>query len=214
MYPAVGFTKAQVIEYYVHAANFLLPHLKDRPVTLKRYPEGITGAHFYEKDAPSYTPEWVETFPVPRRMGGSDIRYVVINDMPTLVWSANLANLEIHPFLHRLPRIDRPLALVFDLDPGEGADVLDCARVASLLRRHFEEIKLQSWVKVSGSKGLQLYVPLNTPVNYDVVQPFARMLAETMEKRHPDLAMPPWPRARAGVRSSSIGARTRISKPR
>ena len=189
MYPAAGFTKAQIIDYYVHVAEFLLPHLKDRPVTMKRYPDGVDGPHFYEKDAPAHTPDWVETFPVPRRKGGKDIRYVVINDLATLVWSANLANLEIHPFLHRVPHIDRPSWLAFDLDPGEGADVLTCARVASLLREQFDEVKLQSFAKVSGSKGLQVYVPLNTPVDYGVVQPFARRLAQTLQESHPDLVI-------------------------
>ena len=189
MYPAAGFTKAQVIEFYVRISEFLLPHLKDRPVTLKRYPDGIGGAHFYEKNAPAHTPDWVETFPVPRRMGGTDIRYVVINDLPTLVWSANLANLEIHPFLHRIPHIDRPSYLVFDLDPGEGADVLTCARVARLLRERCRTLNLESLVKVSGSKGLQVYVPLNTPVTYDIVQPFARGLALSLEESHPDLVI-------------------------
>ena len=189
MYPAVGFTKAQVIEYYVRIADFLLPHLKDRPVTLKRYPDGIGGQHFYEKDAPAHTPDWVKTFPVPRRMGGTDIRYVLINDLPTLVWSANLANLEIHPFLHRVPHIDRPSFLVFDLDPGEGADVLTCARVAFLIRERFERMELQSFAKVSGSKGLQLYLPLNGSATYGSVGPFARKLAQTLEESHPDLVI-------------------------
>ncbi|TLY34285.1 MAG: ATP-dependent DNA ligase, partial [Nitrospirae bacterium] len=117
LYPA-GFTKAQVIDYYVRVAPFLLPHLHDRPVTLKRYPDGVRGEFFYEKDAPSFTPKWVKTFPVPRKGGGSPIRYILINDLPTLAWTANLANLEIHPFLHCIPRIDRPTFMVFDLDPG------------------------------------------------------------------------------------------------
>src|SRR5687767_15939589 len=104
LYPS-GFTKAQVIDYYIRVAAYLLPHLKECPVTLKRYPDGVTAEHFYEKDAPSFTPNWVQTFPVPRRSGESDINYILINNPPTLVWSANLANLEIHPFLHRVPKI-------------------------------------------------------------------------------------------------------------
>src|SRR3989442_8637449 len=111
-YPAGKFTKGQVIEYYVRVAPFLLPHFKDRPVTLKRYPDGIRGEFFYEKDAPGFTPAWVKTFPVPRRSGASDIHYILVNDVRTLVWLANLANLEIHPFLHRVPHIDRPTAIV------------------------------------------------------------------------------------------------------
>src|SRR5688572_8749527 len=104
-------------------AGCLLPHIKNKPVTLKRYPNGVQGAHFYEKDAPKFTPDWIQTFDVPRKTGGN-IRYILINDLPTLVWCANLANLEIHPFLHKVPHIDRPASVVFDLDPGEGSDVL------------------------------------------------------------------------------------------
>lgn len=189
MYPAARFTKAQVIDYYARVSRWVLPHLKGRPVTLKRYPDGVTGTHFYEKDAPSYTPDWVKTFPVPRRGGGSDIRYVLIDDLPTLVWCANLANLELHPFLHRAPGIQKPTLIAFDLDPGEGADILSCGRVAILLRELLDRLQLQSFVKVSGSKGLQIYVPLNTPVTYEVTQPFARTLAELLERQQPKLVI-------------------------
>lgn len=184
LYPS-GFTKAQVIDYYIRVSPHLLPHLKDRPVTLKRYPDGVRGEFFYEKDAPGFTPEWVKTFPVPRREGGSDIRYILINDLATLVWCANLANLEIHPFLHRVPEL-RPSYIVFDLDPGPGADVLSCAEVAFLLRERFERMKLACFPKVSGSKGIQVYVPLNTPVTYAETQPFARSMAEALAREHPD----------------------------
>ena len=184
LYP--GFSKAQVIDYYVRIAPVLLPHLKDRPVTLKRYPDGVEGSFFYEKNAPKFTPEWVETFDVPRRAGGKAIRYILINNPATLVWSANLANLEIHPFLHRVPRIEEPASIVFDLDPGEGTDVLNCAEVAFLIRELFENWKLQSLAKVSGSRGLQMYLPLNTPVTYDVTRPLAKAVAEHMEREHPD----------------------------
>src|SRR5438132_7667672 len=165
LYPAAGFTKAQVIDYYVRVSEYLLPHLKDRPVTMKRYPDGVTGSHFYEKNAPKYTPDWVKTFTVPRRNGGT-IRYILINNLATLVWTSNLANLEIHPFLHCAPKIDRPNYIVFDLDPGEGVDVLTCGEVAFELKAMLEDLDLQSFAKVSGSKGMQLYVPLNTPVTY------------------------------------------------
>src|SRR5277367_7088881 len=124
LYPGSGFTKGEVIDYYIRASRFLLPHLKHRPVTMKRYPNGVAGGNFYEKDAPKFTPDWVETFPVPRRAGGKPIRYILINNLATLVWCANLADLELHPFLHRVPKIDRPTSVVFDLDPGEGSDVL------------------------------------------------------------------------------------------
>jgi bifunctional non-homologous end joining protein LigD len=188
LYP-VGFTKSQVIDYYRRVAKYLLPHLKDRPVTLKRYPDGVTGGHFYEKRAPRYTPEWVKTFPVPRSEGGTPIPYILINDISTLAWTANLANLEIHPFLHRVPKIDMPTAIVFDLDPGDRADVLNCAEVALLLKDLFEQLDLQSFVKVSGSKGLQLYVPLNSSATYEVTEPFAHTVAQLLEEKYPSLAI-------------------------
>ncbi|HYO81159.1 MAG TPA: non-homologous end-joining DNA ligase, partial [Bryobacteraceae bacterium] len=172
---------------YIRVSPWLLPHLKDRPVTMKRYPNGVGGEHFYEKDAPGFTPDWVQTFPVPRRAGGPDIRYILINDLPTLVWTANLANLEIHPFLHCVPAISNPTSVVFDLDPGEGADVVRCAEVAFLLRTRLGELGLDSYPKVSGSKGLQVYVPLNQDATYDATQPFAKSLAQRLAREYPRL---------------------------
>ncbi len=187
LYPAAHFTKQQVVEYYLHVARWLLPHLNNRPVTLKRFPDGVRGEFFYEKDAPSFTPKWVKTFPVPRREGGPPIRYVLINDAKTLAWAANMAAIELHPFLHVAPRIERPTAVVFDLDPGEGADVLDCCNIALRLRDVFTALRLKSFAKVSGSKGIQVYVPLNTAVSYEMTQPFARTVAELLERERPEL---------------------------
>jgi LigD-like primase-polymerase/ATP dependent DNA ligase-like protein len=130
MYPGVGLTKGQVIDYYTRVAPYLLPHLKDRPITMKRFPDGIAGEHFYEKDAPSFTPDWVQTYLIPRTSGKSMINYILINDLATLVWSANMANLEIHPFLAKAPNIDVPTMVVFDLDPGEEANILKSCEVA------------------------------------------------------------------------------------
>jgi len=189
LYPGGSFRKGQVIDFYVRISRWLLPHLKGRPVTLKRFPDGVTGEFFYEKDAPAFTPEWVSVFPVARRRGGDPIRYVVIEDLATLVWSANLANLEIHPFLHRIDDVDRPTHVVFDLDPGEGADVLTCARVALLLRDLLAELGLQSFAKVSGSKGIQICVPLNGEVWYGLTRPFAKAIAQLMHARHGDLVV-------------------------
>lgn len=195
LYPGHRFTKAKVLDYYVRVSKYLLPHLKDRPVTLKRFPNGVYGEFFYEKDAPAFTPDWVETFPVPRReRNGPDIRYVVINDLPTLVWLANLANLEIHPFLYRVPRINRPTWIVFDLDPGKGADILTCARVAFMLRELLKQLALESFPKVSGSKGLQIYIPLNTAVTYEETQPFAKAIAELLAAREPNLIVAQMPK--------------------
>ena len=188
LYPGKKFTQADVIDFYVRVSKYLLPHLRDRPITLKRFPDGVFGEFFYEKDAPAFTPAWVKTAPVPRReTSGPDIRYIVINDQATLVWVASLATLELHPFLHRATHLDRPTAMVFDCDPGEGADVLDCARVALMLRDVLHELGFESYVKVSGSKGLQVYVPLNTNVTYEQTQPLARGLAQLLAQREPKL---------------------------
>jgi bifunctional non-homologous end joining protein LigD len=186
LYPGGRFTKAQVIDYYTRVSKHLLPHLKNRPVTLKRYPDGVSGKSFYEKNAPSFTPDWVKTFPVPRREGGL-INYILVNDLPTLVWVANMASLELHPFLHRAPKISTPSYVVFDLDPGEGADILTCAEVALLVRSAFDDLGMKTFAKVSGSKGIQVYVPLNVPVTYAVTQPFAKALAERLAREHPRL---------------------------
>ncbi|MGH7768375.1 MAG: non-homologous end-joining DNA ligase [Candidatus Binatia bacterium] len=184
LYPS-GFTKGQVIDYYTRIAPFILPHLKDRPMTLKRFPDGVRSEHFYEKNAPSFTPDWVKTFPIPRESRGTMINYILINDLPTLVWSANLANLEMHPFLSRVPDIDVPTMVVFDLDPGAGANILNSCEAAFLVKDLLERLQLKSFVKVSGSKGIHLHVPLNTRITYETTQPFARSIAESLENEHP-----------------------------
>ncbi len=185
LYPGSGFTKAHVIDYYTRVAEWLLPHFTGRPVTLFRFPDGVRSKAFYEKDAPKYTPDWVPTTLVPRVAGGEPIRYICVNDRPTLIWCANLASLELHPFLHRAPALDRPTSLVFDLDPGEGADLLLCVEVAFLLRDLLENAGLQCFAKVSGSKGLQLYAPLNTAVTYEETRSFAQAAAQMLEREHP-----------------------------
>ena len=196
LYPGHKFSKAAVIDYYVRISGVLLPHLKNRPVTLKRFPNGVFGEFFYEKDAPAYTPDWVKTFPVPRReKNGPDIRYILINDLPTLVWLAALANLEIHPFLYRAPHMNRPTWIVFDLDPGKGADVLTCGRVALMLRETLADLQLESSIKVSGSKGLQVYVPLNTRTTFEQTRPFAKAIAELLAQQSPDLIVSEMPKA-------------------
>ena len=189
LYPGGKFTKGDLVEYYRRVARFLLPHFRNRPVTLKRYPDGVHGEAFYEKDAPGFTPEWIKTFPVPRREGGPDINYILINDVPTLTWAANMAALELHPFLHRVPKIDNPTHIVFDLDPGEGANIFNCAEVVFLLRDVLTKLRLKSFAKVSGSKGIQVYVPLNTPITYRETAPFARAIAELLERNHVDLVV-------------------------
>jgi bifunctional non-homologous end joining protein LigD len=183
-YPKVKFKKAQVIDYYVRIAPALLPHLRNRPVSLKRYPDGVTAPYFFEKQAPSHRPQWVQTFPVESE--NRRIDYCMINDLPTLVWTSNLANLELHTFLHCAPKIELPTMLAFDLDPGEGADIVLCAQVGLWLRALLVNLGIQSFPKTSGSKGLQLYVPLNTATNYDKTKAFAHALAERLESEHPD----------------------------
>jgi bifunctional non-homologous end joining protein LigD len=187
LYPAVGFTKRDVITYYADVAPVLLAHLEGRPLTLKRYPNGVDHPHFYEKNAPSHRPEWVRTAPI--RAGSKTIEFVVCDDLPTLVWLANLADLELHESLARADAIERPTALAFDLDPGPPATIVECCRVGLLLEGMFRGLGLQSFPKTSGSKGLQVYVPLNTDVTYDVTKPFAKAVAELLEREEPRLVV-------------------------
>lgn len=187
MYPKTGFTKGDVIHYYIEVAPYLLPHVKDRAVSLKRYPDGVEGFFFYEKQCPSHAPAWVKTTKVPKTNGVID--YCVLSDLPTLVWAANLANLELHSFLHRAKSRTRPATLAFDLDPGAPADILTCCQVGLHLQALFESLGLQSFPKTSGSKGLQVYVPLNTSVTYARTKAFAKTVAEALERELPDLVV-------------------------
>jgi bifunctional non-homologous end joining protein LigD len=184
-----GFTKADAVAYYKAISNVLLPHLRNRPVSFKRYVDTISGDSFWEKDAPSFTPKWVKRFPVPRRESGPPIEYIIINDVRTLTWIASVGGIEIHPFLHVIPRIDIATHVVFDLDPGEGADLRDCARVGLVLRDALLALELESLAKVSGSKGIQVTVPLNQPPSrgptHEVTETFARLLADELARRHP-----------------------------
>ncbi len=190
LYPDPGFTKAQVIDYYIRIAPVLLPHLKNRPITLKRYPDGVDGFFFYEKQCPSHRPKWVKTATVPsQRREEKQIDYCVMNDLPALVWAANLADLELHTFLHRAPAITRPTALAFDLDPGPPADIVLCCRVGLWLKAIFDELGLESFPKTSGSKGLQVFVPLNTATSYEKTKPFAHAVAERLEREHPEVVV-------------------------
>ena len=188
-FPESGYKKGEVLAYYSDVAAAILPHLRDRPLTLKRYPEGVTGEHFYEKNAPSHTPDWVKRFAVPRSEGGGDIRYILANDRATLLWATNLGDIEKHVLLARAPKIDVPTSIVFDLDPGEPADILDCARVALHLRDMFAAWGLEIFAKVSGSKGLHLSVPLNVSIGYESTQPFAKAVAELAARQLPKLVV-------------------------
>ncbi len=186
LYPEVGFTKADVTNYYVQVAPALLPHLRDRPLTMKRYPEGVTGFFFYEKNCPTHRPEWVKTVPVWSEGNQRWMQYCVINDLATLVWAANLADLELHTSLSLASNNDRPTAMVFDLDPGAPANIVQCCHVGLRVRDVFDRMGLEAYPKTSGSKGLQVYVPLNTPVSYDQTKEFAHELARLLERETPD----------------------------
>jgi bifunctional non-homologous end joining protein LigD len=183
MYPEVGFTKGQVIDYYTRVAPALLPHLRDRPLTLKRYPNGVDGQFFYEKRCPSHAPAWV------RREQVEKIEYCICDDLPTLVWLANLADLELHPSLSLADDIDRPTVMAFDLDPGEPAGLTECCEVAFILRDALTQLGLESFAKTSGSKGIQVYVPLNADgVDYDQgTKALSHALARHLEAQHPKL---------------------------
>ena len=184
LYPKVGFTKGQVIDYYIRIAPVLLPHLKDRPLTMKRYPDGVEGEFFYEKNCPTHRPKWVQTARVWSEGNQRIMDYCLVNDLPTLVWAANLADLELHTSLSRKNKIERPTMMVFDLDPGAPADIIQCCQVGLWLRDLFGEMKMKSFAKTSGSKGLQVYVPLNTAVTYDKTKDLSRALAQYLEREH------------------------------
>lgn len=183
-YPRVGFTKAQVIDYYARIAPVLLPHLANRPISLKRYPDGVTGGYFFQKQSPPHRPDWIETVPIPT--GRRQIDYCLINDLRSLIWAANLANLELHTFLHQVPEIQKPTILAFDLDPGEGVDILLCAEVGLWIRDRLKDLGIACFPKTSGSKGLQVYVPLNSPASYESTKGFAHQLAQYLADKQPD----------------------------
>ena len=173
LYPATGFTKGQVIDYYTRISPWLLPHLKERLLTLKRYPNGVDQDYFFEKQSPKHRPDWVKT---------------------QAVWSFGnqrnvLADLELHTNLCLASDVNQPTMMVYDLDPGPPANIVQCCQVGLWIRDILADLKLESFAKTSGSKGLQLYVPLNTPVTYDDTKPFAHALAEVLEKQHPDLIL-------------------------
>ena len=194
LYPAAHFTKAEVIDYYRRIAPVMVPHLAGRPITFKRYPNGVDGPSFFEKNCPSHRPPWVRTVEIEssgRRSGRNRtemIGYCLIESAAHLVWSANLAALELHPGLQTAPDLGCPTWVVFDLDPGAPADVLTCGEVALAIRDVLDHLSLTSVVKTSGSKGLQLYVPLNRPeVTFDDTRDFALALGQLLEKQMPDL---------------------------
>jgi len=187
LYPSYGFTKAHILEYYRRIARFILPHLQDRALTLKRYPEGVDQDFFFEKRCPSHRPAWVQTAEV--RHGDEErLTFCLANDLSTLMWVENLASLELHVPLARASSPETPDAMVFDLDPGAPANILDCARVALILRDLLIPLRLTSYVKTSGQKGLHVFVPLNRPgTTFEATKKFSKAVAEIMQKNYPDL---------------------------
>jgi bifunctional non-homologous end joining protein LigD len=189
LYPATGFTKGQVVDYYAHIAPALLPHLAGRPLTLKRYPEGVDAEYFFEKNAPMHRPDWVKTTPIWSGSNRRTVHYILANDLPTLVWIANLASIELHPSLSRADDMATPTMIVFDLDPGPPANIVQCAQVGLWVREIFQHFGLESFPKTSGSKGMQIYVPLNTKTSYEETKAFANAVARLLEHEHPELVV-------------------------
>ena len=218
LYPAVGFTKGQVLDYYTRIAPVLLPHLAERAVTRKRYPDGVDGQVFFEKNAPRGTPDWVrtETLPSPGSSTGREtIDYVIVKDLATLVWTANLASLELHTHMWRLDQ-DSPDLVVFDLDPGAPAQIVECCAVALLLRPLLEADGLAPVVKTSGSKGMQLYARADAFTSAEQTSAYAKGLAQRLEGEHPDLVLHRMTKALRGGKvlvdwSQNSAAKTTIS---
>ena len=183
LWPENGFTKGRMIDYYARIAPVMVPHLAGRAITLRRWPDGVAGQTFYEKNCPSHRPDWLPT----ASMGG--ISYCLLEEPAALVWTANLAAIELHPTLAVAPELQRPTAVVFDLDPGPPADVLTAGRVAQLVREVLDRLGLEAWPKTSGSKGLQLYVPVNGPIGYRETRAFARAVAQLLQRARPDLVV-------------------------
>lgn len=194
LFPETGFTKGQLIDYYVRIAPVMLPHLRDRPVTFRRYPDGVDGQGFFEKHRPVHAPEWVGSMTVPSpTVGGESVEYPVVGDVATLVWAANLGTIEFHvPLWHRGRRRTLPAPpdhLVFDLDPGEGADIVDCCRVAGWITTDAgpeASAAGEVFAKSSGSKGLQLYLPLGGRPTWEKVKAHAHAMATRLESEHPE----------------------------
>lgn len=185
-YPASGFTKGQAIDYYVHIAEVVLPHIRNRPLTMARYPNGVSGPMFYQKRCPEQRPEWVHQTLVWSETYQRDVSFCIIDDVATLVWLVNLAAIELHPFLATAENVYSPTLITFDLDPGPGATLAHCAWVALRLRALLRETGLECYPKSSGKKGLHVNVPLNTPTTYEVTKSFAHTLAQFLEKYYPD----------------------------
>jgi bifunctional non-homologous end joining protein LigD len=191
LYPAAGFTKGQVVDYYARIAPVLVPQLSGHPLTMKRYPGGVGEEQefFFEKNAPKHRPDWIKTAPVWSEGNQRTIYFLLANDLPTLIWIANLASIELHPSLSKAPDIATPTMIVFDLDPGPPANIVQCCQVGLWVRDIFDHFGLRSFPKTSGSKGLQIYIPLHTKVSYEETKTFAHAIARLLEQEHPDMVV-------------------------
>ncbi len=186
LYPEAGFTKGDIISYYERIAPVMLPHLHDRPLTMKRFPEGVKEEYFYHKQCPFFRPDWMSISSIRSDKKNKTVDYCVVNDLASLLWVVNLASIELHVLLSCRQEVTRPTMLVFDLDPGEPADIFDSARTAFRMKEIFETLALQTYIKTSGGKGLHLYVPLNTPTTFDQTKSFAHALAQMLARDYPD----------------------------
>jgi bifunctional non-homologous end joining protein LigD len=188
LWPQAEFTKAQAIDYYARIADAILPHLRGRALTRVRFPDGVESQRFFEKRAPKHTPDWVKTAPIEMGTAGV-LDFIVCDDRATLIWLAQLAALELHPSLALAKKPERPTVLAFDLDPGEPATAVECAQIALRLRELFGELGLECFAKHSGSKGIQVYVPLNTAATFEQTKSYSRAVAQALERAEPDLVV-------------------------
>ena len=186
IFPRTRTTKAQVLDYYVRLADVMLPHLRERLLHMHRYPEGVEGPRFWQKNCPEHRPPWVPLAPVWSREKHDTIDFCVVNELATLVWAVNIGSIELHTSLHERSDHARPTVIAFDLDPGEGVDVIGCAEVALRLRELLAGAGLRGFAKTSGSKGLQVYVPLNGDAGYGQTKPAARAVAQVLEQAWPE----------------------------
>ena len=186
VFPRAGVTKGALLDYYVRVADTMLPHLRERLLHMHRYPEGVEGPRFWQKGCPEHRPDWMALAPVWSEAKAATIGFCVVNELASLLWAVNIGSIELHTSLHTRDAMRRPTALAFDLDPGDGVDVLGCGEVALRLRALLDGVGLCGLVKTSGSKGLQVYVPLNSEVTYAQTKPVAKAVAQALEAESPD----------------------------
>ena len=186
VFPQAGTTKGELLDYYIRISDAMLPHLRDRLLHMHRYPEGVEGPRFWQKGCPEHRPEWLPTVPVWSNDKRANIEFCVVNELAALLWAVNIGSIELHTSLHVQTDLHRPTTLAFDLDPGDGVGLLECCEVALRLRRLLASLDLRSLAKTSGSKGLQVYVPLGGEVSYADTKPVARRIAELLEAETPD----------------------------